>query len=434
MDRKRRHGAYLLKGHTINRVTDQVSQPLGVRFFRVDPDQGFLLNGQRYALHGVNRHQDRLDKGWAIGPAEHEEDFNLIKEMGCTGIRLAHYQHAQRFYDLCDRGGMVVMAELCLIDESGRSKRFADNLRQQLTEMIEQNYNHPAILFWSLSNELRFRDKAREQAECDLLASLHKLAKTLDPGRLTAAASLQLSAHRSNQITDVLGFNRFYGWYGGTPQDWPEKTDEMHRDLPNRATAFFEYGAGGSVLHHEIDPPQPPPSGMWHPEEWQCAVHEQAWKAMKDRPWLWGTFLWNMFDFAADQRDEGDHPGRNDKGMVTYDRKVKKDVFYWYKANWTDEPVVYITSRRFTPRVQEKTPVKVYSNCDEVELKINGVSQGKLSSVDHIFLWKDVALKPGNNRIEALAIKDGKSHDDSCTWVCQAATKSPVTRPAAKYR
>ena len=407
------------------RVVDSVTQPLGLRFFRVDPNEGFFLNGKHYALHGVTRHQDRLDKGWAIGPAEHEEDFRLIKEMGCTAVRLAHYQHAQYFYDLCDKGGLVVWAELSLVNKLGESPAFAENARQQLTELIKQNYNHPSIVFWSLFNELRFHDKMPVAAECEFIGQLNQLARTLDPTRLTVAASCCVPwTHPSAGITDAIGFNWYYGWYNGKPEDWPVELDAMHQELPSRSVGISEYGAGASVIQHEIPPKQPKPAGPWHPEEWQCVVHEAAWKAMKDRPWLWGTFLWNMFDFAADQRNEGDHPGRNDKGLVTYDRKVRKDAFYWYKANWATEPFVYITSRRFTPRTGRLTPVKVYSNCEKVTLKVNGTSFGSVESSDHIFVWKEIALKPGENRIEAGAGKDGRTFSDSCVWTYQPDNKN----------
>jgi beta-galactosidase len=406
-------------------VVDAVTQPLGLRFFRVDPNEGLFLNGKHYPLHGVNRHQDRLDKGWAIGPAEHVEDLKLILEMGCTGVRLAHYEHSQYFYDLCDRSGLVVWAELCLVNELGQSEAFADNARQQLTELIKQSYNHPSIVFWSLFNELRFRNREREAAECQLIGELNQLAKTLDPTRLTVAASCCVPpTHRSAAITDIIGFNWYYGWYNGRPDDWPVRLDELHQSLPARCVGISEYGAGASVIQHEQPPRQPKTDGPWHPEEWQSVVHEAAWKAMKDRPWLWGTFLWNMFDFAANQRHEGDHLGRNDKGMITYDRKTKKDAFYWYKANWTTDPFVWITSRRFTNRTEPKTPVKIYSNCDEVELKANGVSLGTARSEDHIFLWKEVSLQPGENSIEAIAHKGGQSFTDSCAWTYQPAAKT----------
>ncbi|HSV13900.1 MAG TPA: glycoside hydrolase family 2 TIM barrel-domain containing protein, partial [Tepidisphaeraceae bacterium] len=353
-------------------VVDRVTQPLGIRFFKADPDQGFFLNGASYPLHGVNRHQDRPDKGWAISPADHAEDFALIMEMGCTGIRLAHYQHAQEFYDLCDKGGLVVWAEACLVNEVTASQAFDDVARQQVRELVKQNFNHPAICFWSLFNELRDPGGVKgEQLEIqrkhqiDLVSSLNDEAHQLDPSRLTTGATNQPKPeYELNKITDVIAFNRYDGWYRKAATDWPKELDDTKAALPGRAIGISEYGAGGGIHMHEANPPRKPKGTVqaWHPEEWQCYVHEQAYGAMKQRPWLWGTFLWNMFDFAADNRHEGEHAGINDKGMVTYDRKVKKDVFFFYKANWTQTPVTYIAERRHTDRVYRTAPVKVYSN------------------------------------------------------------------------
>jgi beta-galactosidase len=399
------------------RLTDSVTQSFGVRSFRADPDQGFFLNGRRYPLYGVSRHQDRLDKGWAISPADHEEDYRLIEELGCTAVRLAHYQHAQHFYDLCDHGGMIVWAELPLVNAIDPSAAFADNVRTQLTELVKQNFNHPSIICWCLFNELHSQTSWNDAPPAwDLVPELNKFVKQLDPTRLSTSASCIRPDSPLNLVTDIIGFNRYTGWYFGAPTYWPTTLDELRRKLPGRAIGISEYGAGASIQQHEIDPAQPKPESHWHPEEWQCTVHEAAWNEMKERPWLWCTFVWNMFDFAVDNRDEGDHAGRNDKGLVTYDRKTKKDAFYWYKANWSNDPFVYITSRRFVNRTEPKTPVKIYSNCDSVELSINGVVQSSLRSDDHIFLWKDVTLKPGRNRIEAIAISAGKQHVDSCVW------------------
>ena len=399
------------------RVTDEVTQPLGLRYFHVDPNQGLFLDGKHYALHGVDRHQDRLNKGWAISPADHLQDFDLIREMGCTGIRLAHYQHAQYFYSLCDRGGLVVWAELPLVNRLGKSAAFAENARAQLTELIKQSYNHPSILFWSLFNELQFpkpRNAPANPNDWALIVQLNKLAHQLDPTRLTTAASDINPAHPVNFITDLIAFNRYYGWYGGKPGDWPKALDDLHRKYPNRCIAISEYGAGASIYQHEQDPKQPQAGGRWHPEEWQSVVHEAAWKAMETRPFLWGTFIWNMFDFASDGRHEGDTPGRNDKGMMTYDRKTKKDTFFWYKANWTTDPFVYITSRRFTPRAAGPIEVKIYSNCDRVSLNVNGHLIGAQTAPDHIFLWTNVALTTGADRIEAIGEKNGRRVRDSC--------------------
>jgi beta-galactosidase len=408
-----------------DKVTDAVSQPLGIRTFRVDPDHGFFLNGASYPLHGVSRHQDRLDKGWAIGRTEQEQDFRLITEMGATCVRLAHYQQDQLVYDLCDRNGLVLWTELSLVNELTDSQAFTDNARQQLTEMIKQNYNHPSIAFWGIFNELHMKNQWYDAPpKWDLVKQLNQLAKELDSTRLTTAASCIRSVDPLNAVTDVMCFNRYFGWYADKLSDWPGALDKLHKEWPTRGIGISEYGAGASINQHEISTNQPNAFSHWHPEEYQDVAHEQAWLAMKDRPWLWCELVWNMFDFAVGQRDEGDTSGRNDKGLVTYDRKVKKDAFFWYKANWTTTPFVYITSRRFINRTEPKTPVKIYSNCDAVELKINGVSQGTVHSVNHIFLWSDRQLVPGENRIEVSASQDAKTYTDSCSWTYKVAIEN----------
>jgi beta-galactosidase len=360
-------------------VIDLVSQPLGFRFFNVDANRGFFLNGQYLDLHGVNRHQDRLDKGWAISDAEHDQDFAMIEEIGATAIRLAHYQHAQRFYDLSDRNGMVVWAEIPLVDALTNSTASFDNAKQQLTELIRQNYNHPSIAFWSIGNELRNDDSPTNS----LLTQLNDLVHSEDPTRLSAYAHCCSSnTNALTSHTDVIGYNEYFGWYGGTYHDFAGWADNLHASSPSRKIAVSEYGAGASIFQHADNPPKPDQAGPFHPEEYQSLLHEAYWNVMKTRPFLWGKLVWNMFDFASDKRTDGDGPGRNDKGLVTYDRKTRKDAFFWYKANWRDwsQPdgrVVYITSRRYTNRTSPITSIKVYSNADSVELKLNGVSLGR---------------------------------------------------------
>ncbi len=423
-----------------NKVIDIVEQPVGLRFYHVDPEKGFFLNGQPYRLVGVNRHQDWIDKGWAISLADHEKDFADMMEMGCTGVRLAHYQHAQEFYDLCDRGGMVAWAELPLVNAVTPSPEFDANASQQLRELIKQSFNHPSICFWSLSNELRGPStKTEEQKkmtdhEVELITKLNAEAHQLDPTRLTTQASAIQPGKPQDAITDVVAFNRYFGWYGGKPNGLGPDLDKIHKTYPDRAVGISEFGAGAAISQHEVNPNQPKPGGKWHPEEWQCVVHEAAWEAIKPRDWIWGTFIWCEHDFAADQRNEGEHAGRNDKGMVTYDRKTKKDAFYFYKANWSAEPVVYITERRFTPRAVADAPVKIYSNCESVELKLNGKSLGSAKGSDiDVFLFDKVQLQPGENTLEAIGIRDGKPITDSCTIVLDPKAtvgKPPATQPA----
>jgi beta-galactosidase len=402
-------------------VKDRVVEPVGLRFFTVDPEKGFLLNGKPYPLRGVNRHQDREAMGWAIGTKEQREDFRLITDMGCTAVRLAHYQHAGEFYDLCDRGGIVVWAELALVDEVRPSAAFAECCRDQLRELIKQNFNHPSILFWSLSNELL--PEGREEATTKLIGDLNVLAKSLDPARYTTLASRGNYdwSLRINRITDVIGFNLYKGWYEKAPEDFGPHVDTLHNRLPGRPFCISEYGAGAGIHQHEFPAVKPEPAGPWHPEEWQSVVHESIWNAIARRPWIWGSFVWNMFDFASDGRSEGELPGRNDKGLVTYDRKVKKDAFFWYRANWNPSPLVHITGKRFTRRPSGPSEVKVYSNCDSVSLFVNGAPAGVKECSAKVVVWRGVQFREGSNTLEAVGAGEEGSVRDSCTVTCGVA-------------
>ncbi len=403
----------LLEGLT---VVDRVDQPLGLRSFNIDAERGFFLNGEPYPLRGVNRHQDREDMGWAIGRKEQAEDFRLIEELGCTAVRLAHYQHAQEFYDLCDRGGMVVWAELALVDWVHASAEFAEVCKQQLTELIKQNYNHPSVIMWSMFNELMPDDNRPLYGR--LVSELNALAKRLDPTRLTVAASRSAydGSEYMNSVTDVIGYNVYKGWYEDSPEDLGAYLDMLHQRFPARAFCISEYGAGASIRQHEVPPRHPAPAGPWHPEEWQVHLHEVSWAALRSRPFVWAAFVWVMFDFASDWRSEGEKPGRNDKGLVTADRKVKKDAFYLYKAFWNPEPMIHICSRRYATRPAGPTEVRIYSNCESVALAVNGKDIGIKSGSGGVFNWKDVVLGPGENRIEARGVAEGKQVTDACIW------------------
>jgi beta-galactosidase len=412
------------------KVLDRSVQPLGLRYFRFDPAQGFFLNGKSYPLHGVNAHQDRIDKGWAIGPKEHEEDYSIIAEMGCTAVRLAHYQHAEYFYQLCDRGGMAVWAESCLVNKINRTPEFYNNTLQELRELIKQNYNHPSILMWSLYNELDY-DSGKDPSSWELVTKLNDLSHQLDDTRPTVGASNQRVGLGANWVTDISAFNRYWGWYTKTTSEWSTQLDVLHQARPDRSIGISEYGAGASIYMHEDPPKQPAPTGWWRTEEYQSQLHEKVWSALSQRPWIWGTFLWTQFDFAVDSRREGDHLGRNDKGLVTYDRKTKKDAFYFYKANWSDQPFVYITSRRFAERPVGPMTIKVYSNLDSVDLILNGKSLGqKQSAADHVFTW-DVTLEPGQANVKAIGTSGGKSQSDELTWTVFAAAKNRYVVPNA---
>ena len=397
-------------------VVDRMTQPLGVRYFRLDPDQGFLLTGKRYALHGVNRHQDRINMGWAIGKAEHDEDFSFITEMGCTGVRLCHFQQADYAYEKCDQLGLVCWAENGLVNDVRDTQAFSDNIAQQTRELVKQNFNHPSILVWSLYNELALR-RPDNPADAKIIARLNDLVHQLDPTRPTTAAT-----HKQNLetpeiwFTDATAFNRYWGWYQGSPSEWGAGLDGLHAAKPSHPIGISEYGAGASVKQHELMPTtRPRTAGPWLPEEWQAIVHEAAWRAMKSRPYLWCQYIWVMFDFAADKRSEGDHMGRNDKGLVTADRKILKDAFYFYKANWNaGEPLIYITGRRFDPRPSGPQPIKVYSNAESVELILNGKSQGKRQGDTCVFTWPDAMLRDGENTVRAVGtLKNGRRINDT---------------------
>jgi beta-galactosidase len=396
-------------------VTDVVSVPFGFRFYSVDAAQGFSLNGQYLDLHGVNRHQDRLNMGWAITDAQHDEDMALIRELGATFVRLSHYEHAEHFHDLADRAGIVLWAEIPLVNENANTTAFINNAVQQMTELIRQNFNHPSVLFWGIGNEQRSDDTTTN----NLLTALNTLVHQEDPGRLSTYAQCctsdtgGLPAH-----TDVVGYNEYFGWYDafGSADQFGAWADKLHAAKPTWKIGISEYGAGAGITQHADNPTAPDPYGTPHPEEWQNLVHESHWKQMKTRRYLWAKTIWNMFDFAVDSRNEGDTPGRNDKGLVTYDRKTRKDAFYWYKANWTTTPFVYVTSRRFTPRTTATVTVKVYSNMDSVALQVNGATIGTATSTDHIFQWTNVALKTGTNTVVATGTSGAMTATDTVTW------------------
>lgn len=380
-------------------IKDRVNERIGIRNFRVDPNEGFFLNGEHLQLKGVCRHQDRPEIGNALLPFHHWEDMALIKEMGANAVRLAHYPQDRYVYDLCDEYGFIVWAEIPFVGPGGyRDKGFVnqasfrENGITQLKELIRQNYNHPSICFWGLFNEL----KQTGDDPVKYIEELHTLAHQEDPSRLTTAASNQNGI--LNEVTDLIAWNQYYGWYGGEPDGIGEWADAVHKKYPGKPVGISEYGAGGSILHQQEELKKPIANSYWHPENWQTFFHEEHWKAIDQRPYLWGTFVWNMFDFGAAHRQEGEIAGKNDKGLVTFDRKTKKDAFYFYKANWNlEEPFVYIAERRLKQRSGTPQQIKIYSNQPEVELLLNGKSLGVRKGTYGIFIWPEVFLKAGEN-------------------------------------
>ena len=385
--------ASLLRG---DEVLDTVAVDYGYRSFHVDPNTGFWLNGKNTPLHGVARHQDRLDKGWAISRADHEEDIALIKEVGANTVRLAHYQHDQYFYDLCDHTGFVVWAEIPFISRFIPGQEAHDNTLSQMTELVAQNYNHPSIFFWGISNEILI-GKDREDLRQNL-REVNALAKRLDPSRMTTMAQVTMTPMESehNIITDVESYNHYFGWYFGEAADNGPWLDQFHAMYPDRCLGVSEYGAEAILKWHSAYP-----ENHDYTEEYACEYHHDMLKTFAARPYLWATHLWNMFDFAADGRDEGGVQGRNNKGLVTYDRKTKKDAFYLYKAYWTTEPMLHVCGVRFVDRAPGERDVTVYTNCPSVTLILNGAEVATLEAVDHAAVFKDVPLKDGPNTVSA---------------------------------
>ena len=374
-------------------VIDCVSAPFGCRTFKIDPENGFILNGEEYPLRGVSRHQDRWGLGNALLPEHHREDMEYIYEMGATTIRLAHYQHDQFFYDLCDEMGMVIWAEIPYISKHMPGGR--ENTISQMKELIVQNYNHPSIVVWGLSNEISMAG-----SDADLLDNhnvLNDMVHKMDPTRLTTIACVSMCDIHDPyvQIPDVVSYNHYFGWYGGDTSMNGPWFDNFHKTFPNIPIGVSEYGCEALNWHTSK------PTQGDYTEEYQAYYHEELIKQLFTRKYLWATHVWNMFDFGADARNEGGENGQNHKGLMTFDRKYKKDSFYAYKAWLSDDPFVHICGKRYVDRVEDVTKVTVYSNLPEVELLVNGKSLGKQASAEHFFYF-DVPNE-GVSELEAVA-------------------------------
>ena len=362
-------------------VLDNVSARFGCRTFEIHPENGFILNGEEYPLRGVSRHQDRWGIGNALLKEHHDEDMDLICELGATTIRLAHYQHDQYFYDLCDERGMVVWAEIPYISTHMPNGR--ENTISQMKELVVQNYNHPSIVVWGLSNEITMHGDSDEDLRENHVI-LNDLVHEMDKTRLTTMACVSMCSMDDPyvQIPDTVSYNHYFGWYGGdTSQNGPW-FDEFHAKYPNIPIGCSEYGCE-ALNWHTSDPQQGD-----YTEEYQAYYHEELIKQFFTRKYMWATHVWNMFDFGADSRNEGGENGQNHKGLMTFDRKYKKDSFYAYKAWLSDDPFVHICSKRYVDRVEETTKVTVYSNQPEVELFANGVSLGKQTCPEHFFYFE----------------------------------------------
>lgn len=406
-------------GHEV----DRVEQPLGLRYYHIDPERGFFLNGRHLPLRGVCRHQDRSEVGNALRREHHDEDAAIMAEMGANAVRLAHYPQAEYFYDLMDRYGFIVWAEIPFVGPGGYSDEgfvnlpaFRQNGREQLVELIRQHYNHPSIVVWGLFNELSMRG----DDPVPYIKELNDLAHREDPTRLTVAASNTDGA--LNFVTDAMAWNRYDGWYGGTPAGLGQWLDHMHTTHPDLRIAISEYGAGASLYHQQDTLVKTVATSFWHPENWQTHYHMANWREISARPFVWGSFIWNLFDFGAAHRHEGDRVGINDKGLVSFDRRTRKDAFYFYKANWNKEiPLLYLAERRCTRRTRPVQTFMAFTNQPEAELFVNGTSCGRAEADSLATVrWTGVRLRPGQNEIRVVSGRGTHQLTDGYTCTLEA--------------
>ena len=376
-------------------IIDEISDRFGVREFYFDSEKGFFLNGESVKLKGVSRHQDWEGIGNALTLDEHKKDIDLIREIGANSIRLAHYQHDEKFYDLCDEAGFLVWAEIPVISRFSKKKQ--DQAKFMLEELIKQNFNHPSIFCWSVANEISIGGAGSGVSEG--IKELNAIAHALDSTRPTATAQVAFCSANSklNDIPDILGYNHYFGWYAQTVDRIDSWLDEFHAKRPNIKLCLSEYGAEANIALHSANPVQGD-----YTEEYQAYYHEHYVKAINEREWLWGSYVWNMFDFGSAVRHEGGTKGRNNKGLVSFDRKTKKDSFYVYKAHWSDEKFVHIAGERFIDRPTGGQKIKVYSNCDKVKLTVNGETTELEGNKIFVF---DAVIKEGENIITAKAGK-----------------------------
>jgi beta-galactosidase len=424
-----------------SQLVDRIFLPFGIRQVRFDPNSGLFLNGKHVAVHGVGYHQDREGKGWASQPEDVAADEAMMREMGVTGIRLTHYQHGQPIHDLADRDGLVVWDEIPLVSQwtLGESLKptpaLRENARQQLRELIAQDFNHPSVITWSIGNEIDFGNSIpafvgnKSGALPDplpLLKELNQLAHELDPDRPTTLATCcegiryapDTVVPITASVTDMSGANRYFGWYYGKPSDLGANLYALHHTRPPQPIAVTEYGAGGAVsLRSDNALGGPESRNRPQAEEYESYIHEQNWSTLRSKPYLWGTFLWNSFDFGSTTRSEGNAQDINTKGIVTYDHKHRKDPYYFYKANWTTTPTVHINSSLYKERAYRIADVRVYSNASKTSLKVNGKLIGALADCqDRICVWNGVVLSAGTNEVVAIGSFPKGEVEDRVQW------------------
>ncbi len=385
---------------------DSLVVPMGLRYFAIDPQRGFLLNGKPYRLQGVTMYEDRAGVGTALRPTYRDEDFSILREIGANAVRMAGYPHDRSFYDRCDGEGIILWSEIPLTGSvNARTNAYIEKPsvresgKQQLTEMVLQNFNCTSVCFWGLFSNLSTRGG---DDPVPFIRELNDVAHRLDPSRMTVGTSNQDG--EINFVTDLIGWSQYLGWEEGQVSDVGVWLDQLFRNWRNLRSGIGEYGAGGSIFHQDDALQRPAPRSNWHPERWQTHYHEQFYAITNRYPALWGTFAHTLFDFGSAGYPGGDTPGVNDLGLVTYDRRDKKDAFYFYKANWNpDDPFVYIAEKRWNQRNAAVQTLRVYSNQSAVELVVDGESLGEQQGVNGVFTWKDIPMKKGENKISAFS-------------------------------
>ncbi|NHO67363.1 DUF4982 domain-containing protein [Aestuariicella hydrocarbonica] len=428
-------------------LLDRLDQDYGIREVAFDAERGFILNGEPYRLHGVSYHQDREGKGWAVSREDIAEDVAIMKEMGANTVRLAHYPHGQPVHEIANRKGLVLWDEIPLVsswsyapENKEANQELSENAKLQLREMIHQNFNHPSVIVWGIANEVDFgailpaflSAKRSDAALLEpLLKELAAIVNEEDSSRLSTLAHCceerkglaNAEFPTTGHLTEVVGANLYFGWYYGEAQDIGPHLDHLRTVRPEQPLSVSEYGAGGGISQHTDNPLGGPvdATGVAQPEEYMSYVHEKNWVEISSRPYLWASWVWNSFDFATKVRVEGDAVDINTKGLVTYDRKIKKDSYYFYKANWSDEPTVHITGRRYKERAYPVTDVRVYSNAPETELWLNGESLGKKSDCEQqICVWTEVSLSDGENQLRAEGVFAEGRESDTVQWHLKA--------------
>ena len=400
-DGRRDPHTYLLKARIVQEGTilDEISLSFGFREISLSPEEGFFLNGRNIRINGVSKHQDFAGFGCAPSRSQLDRDMRLILDLGANALRLSHYQHPGHMYDLCDDNGMIVWAEIPMLNMPEGNEALLENAEEQLKELILQNRHHPSICFWGLQNEIALSGETLYMYSG--MDRLRKVADELDDSRITAGANLYTVKNNSplNRVTEMIGYNIYFGWYYGEIPEFGKFLDKFHRDNPDIPLGVSEYGVDCNIDLHSAEPKR-----RDYSEEFQTLYHERVYPLIRDRKFLWGSFVWNMFDFGSANRSEGKLKGLNGKGLVTFDRSIRKDSYFYYKAQWSDDPFVHIASGRFAKRSEERIDIKVYTTLRSVELYVNGKSYGKLEG-NRVFVFHDIPLEKGKNTIRAIADK-----------------------------